>query len=280
VYHRGGVITPMQDQAPSWVQQYRDEKKVAQPGKFYFGFGYGADENGFATQAGPRNSKVTYPFKSPIDPGMTCDRQRSGQRLFDFNKDGIAMYGMMPDWWRDIQLVGGSGVTEDMARGAEAYLQMWERASGIPYGCKSGREHFTRVGLGRMRLRYDTARLLRRSGQPRVRGRRAWTWCARRKRNRDAKVVAALDRKGKVQLIGSTSIGHRALRIRTGVKARKLRGRARRVAKGIYIRKAGKRARFVYGVRKGRVSFTAVATRTAAKNRKSLRAYLKLAGLR
>jgi hypothetical protein len=136
------------------------------------------------------------------------------------------------------------------------------------------------VGLGSMRLRYDTARLLRRSGQPRVRGRRAWTWCARRKRNRNAKVVAALDRKGNVQLIGSTSIGHRAGRIRTGVKSRRLRGRARKFAKGIYVRKVGRRARFVYGVRHGRVSFTAVATRSATKSRKALRGYLKIARLR
>jgi hypothetical protein len=280
VYNLGGVITPMQDQAPNWIQQYKLEKAVAQPDKFYFGFGYGADENGFASQVAPRDSHLTYPFRSPIDPGMTFQRERSGERVFDFNKDGVAMYGMFPDWWQDVRNVGGPGVTEDMARGAEAYLQMWERASGIPYGCKSGREHFTRTGLGSMRLGYDTDRLLRRSGQPKARGPRAWTWCVRRKRNRTSKVVAGLDPKGTVQLIGSTSIGHRALRIRTGVKSKRLRGRARKFAKGIYIRKAGRRARFVYGVRHGRVSFVALATRSATKSPKRLRGYLRIAGLR
>jgi hypothetical protein len=200
--------------------------------------------------------------------------------VFDFNQDGVAMYGMFPDWWQDLRNTGGPRVTEDLARGAESYLQTWERANGIPYGCKSGREHFTRVGLGRLRLRYTTDKLLRRSGQPRVRGNRAWTWCARRKKNRTSRVVAALDSKGRVQLIGSTSIGHRALRIRTGVKAKRLRGKARKFGKGLYVRKAGKRARFVYGVRKGRVSFVAVATRSATKSRRQLRRYLKLAGLR
>jgi hypothetical protein len=281
IYNLGGVITPMQNSAPDWVKNEREVKPKAQSGKFYFGFGYGADENGLAEQVAPRQgSKVTYPFRSPIDPGVTLTRERSGQRVFDFNKDGVAMYGMFPDWWKDVRDVGGQSVINDMARGAEAYLQTWERANGIPYGCKSGREHFTRVGLGRLRLRYDTARLLRRSGQPRVRGSRAWTWCARRKKNKTSKVVAALDRKGRVQLIGSTSIGHRALRIRTGVKAKRLRGRARKFGKGTYVRNAGKRARFVYGVRKGRVSFVAVATRSATKSRKQLRGYLKVAGLR
>jgi hypothetical protein len=46
------------------------------------------------------------------------------------------------------------------------------------------------------------------------------------------------------------------------------------------VRRAGKRNRFVYGVRHGRVSFVGLATRTASKSRKRLRAYLKLGKLR
>jgi hypothetical protein len=280
IYNLGGVITPMQDQAPQWVQHWKETKAKAKPDKFYFGFGYGADQNGFASQIAPRaGSNVTYPFKS-FDGGVTIDRQRSGQRVFDFNKDGVAHYGMFPDWWEDIRKTGGQAAQNDMARGAEAYLQMWERASGISYGCKSGREHFTRQGLGRLYLGNSAAQLLRRGGQPKVRGNRAWTWCAIRKKNRHKKVVAALTRTGKVALVGSDAEGHRALRLRVGVKAKRVRGKARKFGKGVYIRKASKRARFVYGVRKGRVSFVAVATRAAAKNRKTLRAYLKIAGLR
>jgi hypothetical protein len=281
IYNLGGVITPMQDTANSFVKQWREVRAKARPDKFYFGFGYGADENGFATQAGPRNgpNPVKYPFKS-FDGGVTFQRQRSGQRDFDFNKDGIAHYGMLADWYNDLGNVGGPAIVDDMARGAEAYLQTWERANGISYGCKSGREHFTRRGLGRLRLGDSTDRLLRRGGQPKVRGNRAWTWCALRKKNRGKKVVAALTRKGKVALVGSSAQGHRGLRIRVGVKANRLRGKARKFGKGVYIRKAGKRARFVYGVRKGRVSFVAVATRSATKSRKQLRGYLKLAGLR
>ena len=46
------------------------------------------------------------------------------------------------------------------------------------------------------------------------------------------------------------------------------------------MRRAGRRARFVYGVRRGHVRFVAVATRAASKNRTVLRRHLKLAGLR
>jgi hypothetical protein len=279
IYNLGGVITPMQGVAHGWVPHWR-EIRAKRNRNFYFGFGYGADQNGFATQISPREgSRVRYPFKS-FDGGVTFQRQRSGSRVYDFNKDGVAHYGLFPDWWQDLRNVGGQAITNDMARGAESYLQSWERASGIPFGCKSGREHFTRRGLGRLRLRYDTARLLRRGGQPKVRGNRAWRWCVRRKKNRRKKVVAVLDRKGRVQLIASNAQGHRALRIRPGVRAKRLRGRARRLGRGLYVRRAGRRARYVYGVRRGRVRFVGVATRSASKSRKRLRAYLRLAGLR
>src|SRR3954453_11793109 len=269
----------MQGEAPGWVKHWH-ELRAKRDKRFYFGGGYGADENGFATQLGPRpGSNVKYPFKS-FDGGVTFQRERSGSRVFDFNKDGVAMYGMFADWYQDLHNVGGAAMTRDMARGAEAYLQTWERAEGIGFGCKSGRQHFTRAGLGRMRLRYSASRLLHRSGQPKTRGNRAWTWCVTRKRNRHRKVVAALDRKGKVQLIGSNAIGHRVLRIRPGVKAKRLRGKARRIGRGLYVRRAGKRARFFYVVRRGRVRVVGLATRAASKSRKRLRPYLKLAKLR
>jgi hypothetical protein len=279
IYRLGGVITPMQSEAPHFAQHWR-ETRAKRDRRFLFGFGYGADENGFATQLGPRQgSNVKYPFKS-FDGGVTLQRERSGSRVWDFNKDGVAHYGMFADWYQDLRNVAGRPIIRDMARGAEAYLETWERAEGIGFGCKSGRQHFTRVGLGRLRLRYGASRLLRRAGQPRVRGNRAWTWCVRRKKNRRRKLVAALDRKGRVQLIGSNAIGHRALRIRPGVRAKRLRGKAHRIGKGLYVRRAGRRARYFYVVRRGRVRVVGVATRAASRSRRKLRAYLKLARLR
>lgn len=280
IYKLGGVLTPMKSDAPSWVKTWRETKAKRDP-RFYYGLGFGDDMNGFSSQPGPRSgpNPVTYPFKS-WDGRVTFQRQRSGSREFDFTKDGVAHYGMFADWIEDIRRVGGAATVDDMMRGAEASLQAWERANGISFGCKSGREHFNRRGLGRLYLRNTAAQLLRRGGQPQVRGDRAWTWCALRKRNRGKKVVAALTRAGRVALVGSTAYGHRGLRIRTGTRSKRLRGRARRIGKGLYVRRAGRRARFVYGTRRGRVRFVAVATRGASKNRKVLRRYLKLAGLR
>ena len=105
--------------------------------RFYQGVGWGADMNGFGAQGGPRNgpNPVTYPFKS-WDGKVTIGQQHSGQRVYDINKDGVAHYGLYPDWVEDLRHIAGQAIVDDLGRGAEAYLQMWERADGIPTGCR------------------------------------------------------------------------------------------------------------------------------------------------
>ena len=61
---------------------------------------------------------------------MAFDRQRSGTRVYDINHDGVAHYGLYPDWIEDARKVAGSeGETlmQEMGRGAEAYLQIAPR---------------------------------------------------------------------------------------------------------------------------------------------------------
>ena len=87
--------------------------------RFYFGFGYGSDQNGLSSQPHPREgpNPVQYPFKS-FDGRVTFERQRSGVREFDITKDGVAHYGLFPDWWEDIRRVGGeAAVKRHGARG-------------------------------------------------------------------------------------------------------------------------------------------------------------------
>jgi hypothetical protein len=211
---------------------------------------------------------VQYPFKS-FDGRVTFQRQRSGVREFDITKDGVAHYGLFPDWWEDIRRVGGEAAVKDMARGAEAYLESWERVNGIGFGCKSQSLRFTRRGLGRLHLRDSAARLLRRGGQPQVRGNSAWSWCVRGKQNRGKRVAAALTSAGKVALVG-----------RNANVVKRMPSGARELGPGLFVRNAGPRARFVYGVRNDLVRFMAVATRAASKNATVLRRYLALAKLR
>ena len=277
IYRVGGVVTPMQDSAPEFIKTWRKVKSQRDK-RFYFGFGYGADQNGLASQVPPREG-VHYPFKS-FDGKVTFERQRSGERLFDFANDGVAHYGMFPDWWEDIRSAGGAAAVRDMARGAEAYLQEWERVYGIRHGCKSRLKRITRHGLAHVRLGDSAAQLLRRAGQPTVRGNYGWSWCVRGKKNRHRRLAAALTRHGKVAFFGTDSVNADAKRIRVGDPASRLRGNARRLGGGLFVRGTGPRKRFVYGVRRGRVRFVGLATRAASKNRATLRRYVRLAKLR
>lgn len=53
----------------------------------------------------------------------------SGNRAFDINTDGLAHIGLLPDV---IQGMRNQGVSDEYVtrffRGAESYLQMWEKA--------------------------------------------------------------------------------------------------------------------------------------------------------
>ena len=280
IYKLGGVVTPMKESAEEWMETWKKTKARRDP-RFYFGFGFGSDQNGLSSQPHPRQgpNPVQYPFKS-FDGRVTFQRQRSGEREFDITKDGVAHYGLFPDWWEDIRRVGGAAAVKDMSRGAEAYLQSWERVNGIRFGCKSPRQRFASRGTRRLLLRNTAAQLLRRGGQPRVRGNRTWIWCVRGKKNRRTKIAVALTPAGSVALVGSNTRGSDLRRVRVGDPVSRLRGHTRRMGTGLLVGRGGPRSRFVYGVNGGRVRFVAVATRSASKNRAALRRYLALAKLR
>ncbi|MGH9138512.1 MAG: hypothetical protein ACRD0G_15945, partial [Acidimicrobiales bacterium] len=137
IYALGGITTPYAGSSSGFVDAWQERRQWADE-HFYWGIGYGADANGFGAQGSPRGAgaenAVTYPFEG--FGGVTVDRQVSGQRVYDINVDGVAHYGLYPDWIEDLRRQAGGGIVEDMARGPEAYLQMWERALGIvPAAC-------------------------------------------------------------------------------------------------------------------------------------------------
>jgi hypothetical protein len=223
---------------------------------------------------------VTYPFKS-FDGKQTIHQQRSGQRVFDINADGVAHYGLYPDWIEDLRKLAGQEIVDDMGRGSEAYLQMWERAEGVPAtSCVQSRVSFSRRGFTRMRLGDTPERLLRRAGQPSSRT-RAWTYCAGRTSKPAGTVTPVFTSAGRLALIVSTARFHKSADIGPGARASRLSRRRgfRRIGRGVYVRAAGRGAQFVYLVRRGRVTHSGVATRAAARNARTLRGYLREAGL-
>ena len=71
---------------------------------------------------------VEYPFTS-VDGAVTFERQQTGNRVFDFNTDGMAHYGLLPDLVEDMRRQGlAESKVQQLFRGAEAYLVAWEKA--------------------------------------------------------------------------------------------------------------------------------------------------------
>ncbi len=170
IYGLGGVVFPKataigQSSTTDWfVGEYARLKKLRDP-RYAFGFGYGSDMNGIAKQPSARaDAGVTYPFTS-YDGKQTVRQLTTGERTWDYNVDGVANYGLYLDWLQELRQRLGEGFVRDMRRGPEAYLQMWERAYGVPPSLAA-----------RPRVGWTAGRLLRRSGQPRVRGARVWRY--------------------------------------------------------------------------------------------------------
>jgi hypothetical protein len=137
IYGEQGFITPYAGDSTGFVDKWKRHLTWANPAT-YWGFGFGADINGLGAQGDPRpdasDNPVTYPFTGL--GGVQVDKQVSGERVYDINKDGVSHYGLYPDWIEDLRKIAGDDIVEDMARGPEAYLQMWERAYGAtPNAC-------------------------------------------------------------------------------------------------------------------------------------------------
>jgi hypothetical protein len=179
IYELGGVVAPQGDDSDDFVETWRKARKMRDR-DYLFGFGFGDDMGGFSSAGSPREgaeNPVRYPFKS-FD-GVKMMRQRSGTRTFDINLDGTAHFGLYPDWVEDLRRQAGPKIVKDLSRGSEAYLQMWERAVGVPdERCLPG-NRLTARGGGKLRRGTSAKRVLRRVGQPARRTGDAYAYCVK-----------------------------------------------------------------------------------------------------
>jgi hypothetical protein len=268
IWKLGGMAFPGHSAAADYVKEWQKYRPQQTP--YFFGWGYGADLGGLSHQPdAPSDASISYPFKS-YDGKVTFDRQRTGDRTFDYTKDGVAHYGLYADWLEDLRRRGGDQLARDMWNGAEAYLEMWERADGIPGpGCRTAGSPVTTRGIGPLRVGDDWETLLRSAGQPQLRG-RAWAWCVRGTANLRAADVAVLSPAGQVELVGSTARGRAAGGIAVTKPASRLRRTARSIGGGMFVRRT-RRARYVYAVRRGRVWAVGVAAMSLTRRTAELR---------
>jgi hypothetical protein len=198
IYKAGGFITPYAGDSTGFVAKWRRHLGWADP-RYYFGFGFGADINGLGAQGNPRGADVPNPVRYPFTGlgGVTIDKQRAGERVWDINKDGVAQYGLYPDWVEDLRQVAdaqhpgdGARIVDDMARGAEAYLQMWERAYGVqPDSCRNPNLRMSlakakRLGKRMVRKHLTTEQVIAAVGQPYLRLDKQFTFCAKARKVR------------------------------------------------------------------------------------------------
>jgi len=105
----------------------------------YPAVGFGFDLNGFAGAPGPRfgersgcdspqSDPITYPFDS-FAGDVTFSEPHVGNRTLDFNTEGMAHLGLLPELLEDARRTGVSDADlESLFRSAEGYLRMWESA--------------------------------------------------------------------------------------------------------------------------------------------------------
>lgn len=114
----------------------------------------GSDFNGIAGHIGPRfgpdacggevsewvpeyrsGSRLPYPFDLTAvgEPGFgSFDRQVTGGKTFDFNVDGLAHIGLLPDMGADLARVGlPQSYLDQLFGSAEQFIRVWEQASGV-----------------------------------------------------------------------------------------------------------------------------------------------------
>jgi hypothetical protein len=210
IYEQGGFIAPYAGDSTGFVEKWRTHLGWADP-RYYFGIGFGADINGLGAQGDPRGAdvphKVTYPFTGI--GGVTVRKQTAGKRTWDINVDGVAQYGLYPDWVEDLRMVAGkdgAAITEDMSRGAEAYLQMWERAEGIePDSCRNAnlRKSVSKV-RSLIKPGLTTEAVLRKVGQPYTRSGRTYGFCARAPGTSNVTMVVTFTTSGTVRSLRRT----------------------------------------------------------------------------
>ncbi len=239
VYGLGGFIEPITTGPESFIEEWRQLRAVADP-RFRFGIGFGADANGFHSQPPARGADkpnpVAYPFKS-LDGRVSFDRQVSGQRVYDVNKDGVAHYGLYPDWMEQLRLLAGQPIANDLMSGAEAYLQTWERAVGVPAArCLATPRRLGRDGFGSLRLGRGPEQILLAAGQPRSRVGSTFRWCAAKEPGvQRGGVAVTFDSRGRATVIATALRREGKLRFSCRTLSRSPRPAARAAAAALAV---------------------------------------------
>lgn len=145
VYDLGGVSKTglgrcrAADRKGKMLDRLRDRVSMIEESGGYPAEGFGFDLNGFAGAPGPRfgprsrcddeqTDPVSYPFTSYAGD-VTFTQPFVGNRQIDFNTEGLAHVGLLPELIEDARRDAESDADlEPLFRSAEGYIRMWERS--------------------------------------------------------------------------------------------------------------------------------------------------------
>ncbi|HRK20581.1 MAG TPA: membrane dipeptidase [Fimbriimonadaceae bacterium] len=120
------------DTVGTWLAEYKDAMAIMGHGNVALG----TDINGFAPQIPFAASAVNYPLtvaqKTGIKPAgyvpPALAKFQMGARVYDFKRDGIAHFGMLPDFMQALsQQPGSATAVSGLYRSADAVVRMWEK---------------------------------------------------------------------------------------------------------------------------------------------------------
>jgi microsomal dipeptidase-like Zn-dependent dipeptidase len=136
------VVNDCERSSKSWAQAY--QYAVATLGVDRAAVGLGSDQalnpwlgprfgddgcDGMGQARKRQANPVTYPFPA-FDGGHPLGRSRLGLREFDFNEDGFAHIGLLPDFVEDLRNIGVTErQLEPLFRSAWGYVEAWQRAT-------------------------------------------------------------------------------------------------------------------------------------------------------
>ncbi len=114
----------------TWLADYQNALDVTEN----HAVALGTDINGFSAQIPESENETTYPITVASDQVNTgpssapLPRMTAGYRTFDFTHDGIANYGMLPDFLHTVRQQNDSeDAVATLYRSAEETIRSWER---------------------------------------------------------------------------------------------------------------------------------------------------------
>jgi hypothetical protein len=213
-------------------------------------------------------SNVRHPKEIAYYVAPTKARFQNGYEASDFAMSKPAFDAGRREIWYSDGPTGFNVVRVDK--------RVWPDGSGRR-GCLARRSPIGPRNIGRVRLGLTRKRLRRRVPAPRRRTRRSWRWCVK---GGKGTVSAVFTRRRRVGLVTTTAPRHGNRRIHPGTRLRALaRAYPRRRRVGRSLVRANRRSPRLFGVRRGRVRYVAVTTRSRIAKRRTLRRFLRYAGV-